>query len=483
MIAKSDKRRIWAAEHGRGYFSTPVHTPNLAGALGLILVAVLGLGLWVVVPDVMAGAGVLIAAPPVALSVSGNDNVELVEARGKLDEKSARLAKVFEEAKTTDGKVDFRLVKVLGEGKTSSDVRDEVNKLNDECAVLWKECLALAKTQDGSELLKRMEEGRSIHPPPGDDPDDASNAAKQFRTKGAGKMVLESEQFKEFRKGGSKGGVDVTLDVLPSDVLGGAGFKTLMTTSTGWAPQAIRLPGFVDDVTRPIQLLDIIPFARTSESAIAYMEETTRTHAAAEATEGAAYAESTFAFTAQSVTIRKIADSLPVTDEQIEDVDQMESYINNRLMFGVRQRLDIQVLVGNGIPPNIEGILNVTGIQTQALGTDNIPDAFFKAGTLVRVTGRAVPTHNVMHSTDWEKVRLLTTADGIYIWGPPSQGGPETLWGRPVVQTEAGSAAVPVMSAPSFLSGSLCSRSAGSTSRSVTPGHSSPKASGRSGLT
>src|SRR3546814_15760688 len=88
--------------------------------------------------------------------------------------------------------------------------------------------------------------------------------------------------------------------------------------------------------TRPIQLRDIIPVAQTGQDTIKYMEETTRTHAAAEKAEGAAFAESTFAFTERTSPVQKVTDSLPVTDEQLEDVAFMSSYISGRLTFGIR---------------------------------------------------------------------------------------------------------------------------------------------------
>ena len=211
---------------------------------------------------------------------------------------------------------------------------------------------------------------------------------------------------------------------------------TLFQTSAGWDPEDIRTGKLVDEVTRPIQILDIIPAGQTSMSTVLYMEETTRTQSAAEAAEGAAYAEDAFVVAEQSSEVRKIASHIPATDEQLDDVPMVRGYLNQRLVFGLRQRLDNQVIQGDGTAPNLEGILNATGIQTQAKGTDPVPDAVYKALTKVRVTGRAFPSHVLMHQNDWQGIRLLRTADGIYIWGSPADAGVERIWGLPVVQSD-----------------------------------------------
>jgi HK97 family phage major capsid protein len=109
-----------------------------------------------------------------------------------------------------------------------------------------------------------------------------------------------------------------------------------------------------------------------------------------------------------------------------EDLDQ-------RLGFMVRQRLNTQILVGTGVAPNLLGVLNVVGIQTQAKGALPTPDAVYMAMTKIRVTGQAIPSAFVTNPLDWQEVKLLRTTDGIYIWGSPSEAGPDRIWGIPVV--------------------------------------------------
>lgn len=216
--------------------------------------------------------------------------------------------------------------------------------------------------------------------------------------------------------------------------------KTTMTTAAGWAPQAIRTGRMVEFATRPVQVLDLIPGNNTNQNAVVYMEETTFTPAATEVGEGTVYPEAALAYTERSSAVRKIAVFIPVTDEQLEDIPQIQGVLNNRLPFFLRQRLDGQIINGNGTPPNLGGLAALSGIQTQARSTDPGPDAIYKAIVKVKVTGRASPSAVVYHPTDWQNVRLLRTADGIYIWGSPTDAGPDRIWGLPVAQCDSFSA-------------------------------------------
>lgn len=344
----------------------------------------------------------------------------LKEARERLEEKQKALAAIFEQAKTESGEYDFDRVKSL-EGTTTAKL-EKVHQMEAELNALYDEAEKMAKAQEGWKRFgERSQEPRPIIIPGSGGPPEA---------KSLGRLIVESKAYRDYRQFGVPGSSEIPEFGLRE-------LKTLFQTGAGWAPESVRLPGFVEAVTRPIQVLDIIPTGQTGQAAVVYMEETTRTHAAAEKAEGGTYAESTFALTEQSSTVRKITDSVPVTDEQLEDVAQAESYLNGRLTIGLRQKLDGQILVGDGIAPNLLGILNGASIQTQAKGTDPVPDAVYKAMTKLRVTGRVIPTHVIMHPNDWQDIRLLRTADGIYIWGSPSEAGIERIWGLPVVQSDA----------------------------------------------
>jgi HK97 family phage major capsid protein len=110
----------------------------------------------------------------------------------------------------------------------------------------------------------------------------------------------------------------------------------------------------------------------------------------------------------------------------------MAALVNNRLGFMVRQRLASQILVGDGIAPNLKGLLNTAGINTQAKGADATPDAVYKAMVLCMTVGFAIPDLAVFNALDWQDVKLLRTADGIYIWGSPADANPDRIWGLSV---------------------------------------------------
>lgn len=384
------------------------------------------------------------------LSKDSISKLTLKQADDALQARQADLGKVFAEAKSDDGSMDFNKVKCLGDDvKGSVAVAEKVKQLDNEMNAIGEHADLLRDAEKAAHNHAERSKARRTFSLPGGEAfgGKGNHGSEQERFKSLGEMVTEAKDFQNWVKGGAANGVSFSFeDAMPSDLLSrGASFNTmgakaLMSLTAGFAPEATRLPGFTEAVTRPIQMLDIIPMGQTSKDSVPYMEETTRTHAAAGTAEGGTYAESAFAFTERNAPVRKITDSVPVTDEQLEDEPFIAGYINSRLIFGLRQKFDRDVLLGDGAGANLRGLKNVAGIQTQAKATDPVADAFFKAMTKVRVTGRSIPTHHVMHPNDWQALRLMRTADGVYIWGNPSEAGPERLWGLGVTQNDTDAA-------------------------------------------
>jgi HK97 family phage major capsid protein len=344
---------------------------------------------------------------------------KLKQIREAMAAKQASLVKVFEEAGS-----DLDMDKVKSLSGSSIEKVESIRKMNKELEDMGREADALEATEQIAAGTKSREEAaakaaRHAHPEAGV-PEKKEGPQMSF-----GEAFVKSRAYE-----GRKSNVDA---ILPE----GINLKTLFQTSAGWAAETLRTGRVVEFATRPLQVIDLIPVGQTNQAAIVYMEETTFTNNAAETAEAGAYPESALALTEKSALVKKIAVFIPVTDEQLEDVAQVSGYLDNRLRFMLMQRLDSQILNGDGTGANLTGILNAAGVQTQALGADPVPDAIHKAMTKVRVTGRAMPSGIMLHPNDWEGIRLLRTADGIYIWGNPSEAGPERIWGLPVAQTDA----------------------------------------------
>lgn len=346
---------------------------------------------------------------------------------------STRVRELREEMKAKSDRIDT-VLKLAGSdfnGFDKSEVWEKLGASDRTAAVktfhAWNaEVAALADDLEREELKydadrhgERVQGLKQVRPVPyAQDDLEAKSLGQRFvMLKGYRENVID-------RRAPFSGTVDIDI-------------KTLMQRTAGFAPESVRSGRLVGAADRPIQVLDLIPSVTINQAVYKYMSETTLTHGAAEKAEGTTYAESTFAWTEVSETVQKITDSVPVTDEQLEDEPQIAGVIDQRLAFGLRQRLDLQVLVGDGTAPNLSGILD-RSVQSQAKGGDDAITAFYKALTLVRFTGRANPTAAVFHPNDWQSIILLTNTNGDYLFGNPFMGsGPMSLLGVPVAISDA----------------------------------------------
>lgn len=335
--------------------------------------------------------------------------LNLKQLREAIAEKSKIIDPIFQEAGTD---LDFSKVKCLGNGDTAAKI-EQIKKLQNELADLHSDYAEL------SAITKSRREADEKAGFVGEIPAEQPGAAGH---KSIGKLIMESKAAKNH---GTPDNIDFEL-------------KTLFQSSAGWDPEALRIGRVIEYPVRRLMVADYLPIIPTQQDTIRFMLESTFTNNAAEAAAGGAAGEAALALTETSDEVEKVAVFIPVTEEQLEDVPAAEAYLNNRLGYMVKARLDSQILNGDGATPNLKGTLNIGGsLQTQAKGADPTPDAIYKAFDAIRVTGFAEPSVLFTHPTDWQVVRLLRTADGIYIFGSPQEPGRDVIWGVPVCQTTA----------------------------------------------
>ena len=338
------------------------------------------------------------------------------QLREEIAEKTKLGHRAYEEAGPD---LDFLAVKCLGEGDTKSKV-EKLQALNRELGDLktdYDELVAIesARRQTGDLNDQFNKVGSMVLPGKG---------TGQPERKSIGELIMKSAAAR------SKG-VPAFLDVdLKADFFIG---------TPGWVPESMRLPRVELYPTRVLQVADYLPVIPTTQTSIKYMLETVYTATlVVEKAEGAALGEATLTLAEQTQVVEKLGTFIPVSEEQLEDVPAAEAYLNNRLGYMVRARLDSQILNGDGLTPNLKGTLNIGGsLQTQAKGADPTPDAIYKLFTKLRTVGFAEPSVVFINPTNWQDVRLLRTADGIYIFGNPNDPGADRVWGIPVVQTTA----------------------------------------------
>lgn len=339
---------------------------------------------------------------------------KLEELRKQFAEKQNSLYDVYKRVKSgeaTDEEADSGVALAT----EVSELRDRIEKLE-------------AVEAAGSEIEKSREKSR------GQTPDAVNELPVVVKDKPKARSLEEifthSDSYRAYREGKSK---HFELTMTQEEFHGEKAIVTLGTIS----PRDFRMPGILGFPEQAPTIADMLASGTIDVNALSYYEELAPTENATTVAEGGVKPESGLDFIIRNEVAAKIATWIPATDELLADMPAMLAYIQNRLRTFVLREEERQILDGDGTGTNMTGILNRSGVQTQAVGTGPVPDALFRAMTLVRVNAFEEPTGVVMNPLDWQNIRLLTTADGVYIWGPPMDNGPERIWGIPVRQTSA----------------------------------------------
>jgi HK97 family phage major capsid protein len=280
------------------------------------------------------------------------------------------------------------------------------------------------------------------------DPDPAK-VSKQapWSQKSLGQQFVEHDNYKRLMDNGGVSGKTGRWST------GGIELKATLAEGTagapgpGFAPVATPtvLPGIVGTLFQPTTVLDLIPDGVTTTPLLRYLVEVAITNAAAAVAELGLKPESAITFANVDETLKKIATFLPVSDEMLEDFEQIRSYIDARLRLFVALQEEVQVLRGDGTGNNMVGILNRPGLAPTIIrGTapsvagDNAMDAVYRQITAVRTGSFLEPDAVVIDPVGWQGVVLAKDNNGQYYAGGPFMStATPTLWGKPVVATTA----------------------------------------------
>lgn len=207
---------------------------------------------------------------------------------------------------------------------------------------------------------------------------------------------------------------------------------------------ADRMVGIVPGAFRSLSLLDFIPTGVTTSNLVEYTRDAGFTNDAVETREGAQKPESDQDFELISVPVRTIAHFIKISKQVMDDAPAVATYIDRRLRHGVLNRLQTQVVNGNGTSPNIAGILATGNSTTVTAATADNDFDFANKLKYAVIAAEYSPSVYMINPADWGRMERLKkgTGDASYIGQEGAinylqNGLIPTLWGLPVVASNA----------------------------------------------
>jgi HK97 family phage major capsid protein len=236
--------------------------------------------------------------------------------------------------------------------------------------------------------------------------------------------------------------------------------KTAIINATGQNQPLVpsdRLGGIIADPNRIFTIRDLCPVGTTSSNLIEFAKENVFTNSAGpqvggspEAFENVTKPESAITFTLATAAVTTLAHFIPASKQVIDDASMLQSYINSRLMYGLKLYEESQLLNGTGSNGQLNGIVTqATAWANESPNLTNKVDVIRNAIKQAHLSEYR-PNAIVMHPTDWYDidVKKVGSSDDRYVVGNPSEMGQPRLWGLPVVITNS-------MTAGSFLLGAF----------------------------
>ena len=241
----------------------------------------------------------------------------------------------------------------------------------------------------------------------------------------AGDLVIVNEAMIEFSKNVSAGR-RLAID-MPRNAL------------TSFAVNPVD--GSTKIITNPNQRLtvrDLLAPGDTESNAVAYLRELLFTNNAAPVAENTTKPYSEITFEEVLSGVKTVAHLMKIAKQTLDDLPQLRSIINGRLLNGLKRVEDTQLLFGSGVGNNLHGIYTqATAFANPSTKTTPSNSLDVMRLAMLQVTlAELSATGHVMHDIDWTDIELIKDANTKgYLFSNPFGTLEARLWGLPVAQT------------------------------------------------
>ena len=347
-------------------------------------------------------------------------------AEDKTLEEVKRIGEALSEARSEMTKqVEKQNEEIRKFGETSDATAKAIKSAEQQLQQIGED----AKSQD--ERLADLEK-RVNRPGYGDDGEAVKSAGAKF---------IESEVFDRMKSNGRPTGERLEMRSITNRELKDV---TSAGSSAGALIDAMRINQiFRDPADRLQHIRDLMNVDETESNAIEFpVDRSGFTNAAGPQTnEFDAKNESNQTFELITEPVTTLAHWIPASRQVLDDAPMLRSYIDGRLLEGLMNEEDDQILNGDGTSGNLSGILNNPDIQNAgATGSfnanDTILDHVRRAVALARKSNYSA-NGILMNPEDWADLELKKGSDEHYIWITVPQGGEPRLWRVPVIESNA----------------------------------------------
>ena len=149
--------------------------------------------------------------------------------------------------------------------------------------------------------------------------------------------------------------------------------------------------------------------------------------------------ESTFTPALAKANVVNVAHYTKITKQLADDAPALAAYINTKMLYGLQNKVENQIVNGNGTAPQLKGLLatdSYTDASTQLTGARNLFDLLLLLQGLAE-TAAYEPEALVLNPMTWAQLAMEKDSQGRYLLGGPGLAANKSVWGIPVVTSSA----------------------------------------------